>query len=311
MNPVYALCISIALWTIGAFTSQTLAQENSDRDSQSSSHFVQEIQQSSSFDDGSGSRTTTTGNNVSIKINPDGSVTAHLNGKEVPASRIRRDHQGNIIILDEQGQPIPQIGTFNINQPAMQKPMPAMIGHQQTLPKHGTLGIQTTTVDPIVAYHLQIDPTKAVMINHAVKGAAAEQAGLRKYDLILITAINGMPANSDQLQSVLRQTKPGDKVVLSVVRAGTLQHIEIPVSAYTPEILNEMMPAAGSWRLPQVTTSSMPPQTRMEDHMRQMQEQMQQQMLELNREFQQMQEQMQQQFNQNSGAQDDGQGRAI
>lgn len=267
------------------------------------------MQQSSSFDDGSGSRTTTTGNNVSIKINPDGSITAHLNGKEVPANRIKRDHQGSVIILDEQGQPIPQIGTFNINQPVMQQPMPAMIGNQQTLPTHGTLGIQITTVDPIVAYHLQIDPTKAVMINHAVKGAAAEQAGLRKYDLI--TAINGVPANSDQLQSVLRQTKPGDKVVLSVIRAGTLQQIEIPVSAYTPEILNEMMQAARSSRLPQVKTSGMPPQSEMEDHMQQMQEQMQQQMLELNQEFQQMQEQMQEQFNQNSGAQDDGQGRAI
>ena len=267
------------------------------------------MQQSSSFDDGSGSRTTTTGNNVSIKINPDGSITAHLNGKEVPATRIKRDQQGNVIILNEQGQPIPQIGTFNTNHPVMQQPMPAMIGNQKTLPTHGTLGIQITTVDPILAYHLQIDPTKAVMINHAVKGAAAEQAGLRKYDLI--TAINGVPANSDQLQSVLRQTKPGDKVILSVIRTGTPQQIEIPTSAYTPTILNEMMQAAGSSRLPQVTTSGLPSQTEMEDHMRQMQEQMQQQMLDFNREFQQMQEQMQRQFNQNSGAQDDGQGRAI
>jgi S1-C subfamily serine protease len=74
-----------------------------------------------------------------------------------------------------------------------------------------------------------LPPAQGLLVTEVKAGGPAEQAGLRPGDLI--TAINGKPLEpTDSLLAVLANNRPGDRVVLTVVRQNETLKLEVTLS---------------------------------------------------------------------------------
>lgn len=93
--------------------------------------------------------------------------------------------------------------------------------------KHAYLGISMVDVDLRVANAVKLPPnTKGVLIARVEEGSPAEQAGLLQKDVL--TRINGTPvASSKEVQKLVREHKPGEKLVMTLLRQQ--ESIQIPV----------------------------------------------------------------------------------
>jgi Do/DeqQ family serine protease len=85
--------------------------------------------------------------------------------------------------------------------------------------QRGYLGIRYKEIDDQFAKDKDLPSVKGVYVQDIVEGGAAEKAGMKKGDVIL--QMQGMPVDSkSELQEIISQHNPGDKLSLTVYRDG-------------------------------------------------------------------------------------------
>ena len=88
------------------------------------------------------------------------------------------------------------------------------------------LGVELTSVDERIARMLNLPEPKGAMIIGVVSGSAAHRAGLRVYDVIERFGETEIDS-PDTLVEAVSKTKPGDEVLMVVIRQG--RRIAVPV----------------------------------------------------------------------------------
>ncbi|MBK7344679.1 MAG: trypsin-like peptidase domain-containing protein [Saprospiraceae bacterium] len=92
--------------------------------------------------------------------------------------------------------------------------------------QRGKMGLSLVELDGSISKELELPVSQGVIIKELEEGGAAELAGLKPFDVI--TEANGRPIRSapDLLEQVGR-TKPGDSIVLNVLREGKYSRVSI------------------------------------------------------------------------------------
>lgn len=92
------------------------------------------------------------------------------------------------------------------------------------------MGITMQDLTPDLAAYFNLDITEGVIINTVVSGAPADQAGLRRGDIIL--SLDGTRiSSSEQLQSIIRGHQVGDAVEIVVSRDGAEKNFVVKLEA--------------------------------------------------------------------------------
>ncbi len=192
-----------------------------------------------------------------------GSISAKVNGKEVPADRIER--RGDVVIIkDEAGKtlktfnvafgpgraagraggrrgpgglmvtPIPPRGVEPPIAPEPPEAPEPMFAMPMGEPPAVMIGIRMSDADGEKLGDLDVD--HAIVIDDVIEGLPASKAGLHADDLVV--EIDGTrPATQERLREILRGKEPGDKVVLTVVRDGKPEEVKVRLEAYDPGML--------------------------------------------------------------------------
>ncbi|MCS6935829.1 MAG: Do family serine endopeptidase [Chitinophagales bacterium] len=85
--------------------------------------------------------------------------------------------------------------------------------------QRGFLGVTIRSMDDATAKELGFDRPYGVYVESVNSGSAAEDAGIKKKDVI--THINGVPVNSSpELQEQVAKYRPGDKINVDYIRDG-------------------------------------------------------------------------------------------
>ena len=167
---------------------------------------------------------------VTVRIN-DGEVSAEVNGKPLPAERIRRG-ENTIEILGEDGSVKHTFRVATIEPRADRFAPRARAGQALRLERGGPdalvggraqpkvmIGITMSDAEPRLLEHLGLKDTSGVLVDSVVPGLGAEKAGLQAHDLI--TEIDGKRnLTQGSLREVLAAKKPGDEVKVKFVRKG-------------------------------------------------------------------------------------------
>jgi Do/DeqQ family serine protease len=99
--------------------------------------------------------------------------------------------------------------------------------------KRGLVGVSFTELNPDAAQQLGISRTVGLYVNDLVAGGGAEEAGLKKGDII--TKVNGHTVTeSSDLQETVGRLQPGDKINLTVLRDGAEKNFAVTLKAETP-----------------------------------------------------------------------------
>ncbi len=96
--------------------------------------------------------------------------------------------------------------------------------------KRGYVGVSFTPLDPDAAEKLNIKTTNGLFVDQLVQGGGAQQAGIRKGDII--TKVDGTTIfESSDLQEKVARLQPGDKIKLTVLRDGKEQNFAVTLKA--------------------------------------------------------------------------------
>ncbi|HEU5230336.1 MAG TPA: trypsin-like peptidase domain-containing protein [Ktedonobacteraceae bacterium] len=88
------------------------------------------------------------------------------------------------------------------------------------------LGVQVTSVDPVIAAQNNLPVDHGALITNVTPGGPAAQAGLRAGDIIV--QIDGKPvANVSSLSSALVSKNPGDKVAVGIYRGNQQETVNV------------------------------------------------------------------------------------
>lgn len=181
-----------------------------------------------------------------------GNVTAKIDGKDVPADRVRVEN-GVVTIVDEKGDPIfrqemmgvepglaGQSRMFRLDRDArgFGQGRARAREHAQAradLPKV-MVGVQLVEPDATIRGHFGLKEGDATMISAVHQGLSASAAGLEPYDIIV--AINGQsPASPKVIREVLGERNPGDQVTLEVIHQGAKKTVTLTTEKYDAEKL--------------------------------------------------------------------------
>ena len=111
--------------------------------------------------------------------------------------------------------------------------------------EHAYLGVEVETIDPVVASVARGVPERGVLVSRVTQGGPAAKAGIvgGSKELVVqgeqvvvggdaIVAIDGKPIDSsDALAAAVAQHRPGDRVVLRVVRDGAARSVTVTVGS--------------------------------------------------------------------------------
>jgi serine protease Do len=98
--------------------------------------------------------------------------------------------------------------------------------------RRGQLGVFVQAVTEDIAQSLGLKEAKGVIVGAVQKGSAAEQAGLRRNDVI--TAFNGAAVNdANELRNLVAATQPGTDATLDVLRDGRAQQFKVTLGELT------------------------------------------------------------------------------
>ena len=186
---------------------------------------------------------------IEIRIE-DGKVSVKRNGKEVPENQIRRGENGQIIILDENGNELKELGQIFGDSGAQ--------GFFRVGPGDGNmfwtgegndggnmfgvatddgpapkvmLGVHMGEPGAALEKHLGLEHGKTTMITGVFEGLPAEQAGLGEYDIIV--AVDGdAPADAATIKKALAEKEAGDTVTFRVIQSGTKREIKVKLQGY-------------------------------------------------------------------------------
>lgn len=189
-------------------------------------------------------------NQVELSIR-DGEMSARVNGREVPADRIRRSN-GKVEVLDEGGG---VLATFNVSvvrppsPPAAGRvmrgvppvpPVPPRVPGVEEQPKPPVMmGITMGEPSDSVREHLGLEAGQSVLVERVVAGLPAAKAGLRERDII-VSFDGKRPVDGDAIRQILRGKKAGDKVEVVVIRRGQEQALTLELEGYDPEKLGAL-----------------------------------------------------------------------
>lgn len=92
--------------------------------------------------------------------------------------------------------------------------------------QRGVLGIMIRSLDGNLAKEKDLDLTAGVYVDSLMENSAAGEAGVEIGDVI--TAVNGKKVKtSPELQGIIAQYRPGEKVTLSIDRKGKLKTLDV------------------------------------------------------------------------------------
>jgi Do/DeqQ family serine protease len=96
--------------------------------------------------------------------------------------------------------------------------------------KRGFVGVSFTELNPDVAQQLGVTNTNGLYVNDLVAGGGAEQAGIKKGDII--EKVEGVPVyESSDLQERVGRLQPGDKINMTVLRDGKEKTFAVTLKA--------------------------------------------------------------------------------
>lgn len=182
-------------------------------------------------------------------------ISAKINGKKVPADRIRREDD-TVQILNEDGDVVKEFsvgglgGAVTTMGPRGEAfrwlgggDQPGAQVHVMPAPKV-MIGITMSEPDEKAAERAGLKAGEGIMIADIIDGLPAEEAGLKKGDIIL--SIDGSDGELDQakFRELINQKDPGDKVELTVSRKGDKKTFEVELKAWDPEKLGMAAPMA-------------------------------------------------------------------
>jgi len=181
------------------------------------------------------------GHSVSVTVK-NGEVTVLMDGKEVPASRIKESDDG-IIVLDGDGN---EIETIRIGQwqggmiqmgVAGDGQFPRFGGRMMQIdPPRVMLGVHISVPGAALEYHLGLEPGATTMVTAVFDGLGADDAGLDPYDII--TSIDGAePADPASLHEALADLEAGDTIRFGVIHKGAAKRVNVKLEAYDAEAL--------------------------------------------------------------------------
>jgi hypothetical protein len=200
-----------------------------------------------------------TSESIEIRLD-DGKLTVTRNGKEVAGGQIKID-DGNVIIFDKDGNKIKQFNIGGLTGKAGQfkywmsdaadKIAPMIEEFKTELADAASrpkvmLGIQISEPGPALEYHLELAPGKTAMISGVFEGLAADEAGLKPYDII--EKVDGkVLEGASGIRQALADKEPGDFVTLSVIHQGKSREYKIKLPKYDPETMMraKLLGAAG------------------------------------------------------------------
>jgi len=177
---------------------------------------------------------------VDVRIDDD-DITVKVDGKEVPADRIKKQG-GRIIILDEDGGEIEsiRIGAGGDEDRLwnywVQRDVPEDAKLITVDEPKVMIGIHLDEPGDALRCHLNLEPGTTTLIKALHKGLPAHQAGLDEFDII--TKIDGKaPADPAALRAALAEKEPGDVVKLSVIHRGKPMRIKVSLAPYDAEAM--------------------------------------------------------------------------
>jgi len=101
--------------------------------------------------------------------------------------------------------------------------------------QRGILGVSIRNIDGNEAKELGFDISKGVMVDSIFANSAAEEAGLKKGDII--TRVDEKEVNSvPELQELIARKRPGDQVDLTVLRDGDSKTLEATLKSRTQTV---------------------------------------------------------------------------
>ncbi|MEN9446854.1 MAG: hypothetical protein RJA25_143 [Bacteroidota bacterium] len=92
--------------------------------------------------------------------------------------------------------------------------------------QRGFLGVNIREIDDDIAKDLKLDKIQGAYIAEVNKGSAAEEAGIKREDVILKVGSNDIK-NSADLQEHVARYRPGDKVKITIFRNGKTLEKEV------------------------------------------------------------------------------------
>ena len=99
--------------------------------------------------------------------------------------------------------------------------------------KRGMVGVQFHELNQDAADELKIDRNTGLYVDDVVAGIGAEQAGIKKGDIITKVAGNNAYSSSD-LEEPVGRLQPGDKVNLTVLHDGGERNVSVTLKADLP-----------------------------------------------------------------------------
>lgn len=200
-------------------------------------------------------------------------VGARVDGREVPASQIRRQGQ-RLDVLDDRGRVIAsfELPRFETGRmPGLRlrwfdpgedfdemlewplfEPGPVQPPDAVERPRV-MMGITMGEVGDLLREHLGLEPDTAVLIESVVEDLPAAKAGLRRGDIIV--AVDGQrPVTPARIREILRGKEPGQKVEVVYLRRGqehtaTVELVPLDESRFGPALRPPGGQAPGAERL--------------------------------------------------------------
>jgi membrane-associated protease RseP (regulator of RpoE activity) len=200
----------------------------------------------------------TDGKTVTVR-GKDGDLSAEIDGKPVPAERVRRTDSG-VTITDEDGtvvfdQPVPDTDTMTVRvgPGGATRIFAPRAGGGRGMSFYGRgfgpgaaaagvpveeprvmIGVQLADPDASLRGHFGIKADEATLVSAVYEGLPAQAAGLEPYDIIV--GINGQaPAGPAAVRKVLRDIDPGASVKVDVLHKGERKTVTLTPERYDRE----------------------------------------------------------------------------
>ncbi|MFN0057568.1 MAG: PDZ domain-containing protein [Planctomycetota bacterium] len=168
---------------------------------------------------------------LSIQSSTDGDCKVILNGEPVTGDRLKIDGD-DVTVLDKEGKTV-----FQFKQARLSGSDPwlgayvwrhrdATGGGDSAPRKRVMIGINMKPVSEELAAQCGVEADQAVVVAEVVEGYAAEQAGLKKHDIIV--AIDGKSGvTTEDVTAAVSGKKSGDELRLRVLRNGQTRDIVV------------------------------------------------------------------------------------
>jgi len=173
------------------------------------------------------------GGSVELRIENGEVVVAKVDGRSIPADRIRRSGDG-YDILGADGKVVRHVAAGAQVAPRadagprvrVERDVEVRRDAETAGAPKSMIGVGLGSPDPALLHHLKIDRANSTMVTNVVDGLPADAAGLEQFDVIV--SVNGdRKASSDNLRRVLREAEPGAKIALEILRGGETRKVEV------------------------------------------------------------------------------------